>query len=89
MATDDLIRRFECNCVISNVLWLFYLHFVSDKRRNETKKSKKLRVQTIFRRLFYILYLFSPFRQTHLSDCPGKIIKQSSSKFFFANVSSA
>ena len=59
------------------------------KEETKLKKSKKLRVQTIFRRFFYILYLFSPLRQTHLSDCPGKIIKQSSSKFFFANVSSA
>ena len=43
------------------------------KEETKQKKSKKLRVQTIFRRFFYIRYLFSPFRQTHLSDCPENL----------------
>ena len=49
--------------LISNILWLFYLRFVSDKTRNKTEDRQKITFLKNFSLFFYILYLFSSFRQ--------------------------
>ena len=49
--------------LIGNILRLFYLRFVSDKTRNKTEERQKITFLNNFRCFFYILYLFSSFRQ--------------------------
>ena len=49
--------------LISHILWLFYLRFVSGKTKNKTEEKQEITFFNNFFCFFYILYLFSSFRQ--------------------------
>ena len=39
---QTLFRTFECDRAINNVLWRFYLRFVSEKIWDETKEKQEI-----------------------------------------------
>ena len=50
-------KIFELNCIISNILWLFYIRFVSNKTRNVTKGKQEITCSNNFL-LFLLICLF-------------------------------
>ena len=49
-------KIFKFNCVIGNILWLFYLCYVSDKTRNKTKEKQEI---TCLNNFFAVSFKFS------------------------------
>ena len=49
-------KIFKFNCVIGNILWLFYLCYVSDKTKNKTEEKQEI---TCLNNFFAVSFKFS------------------------------